>query len=544
MSEVETDSPARLLQDKIFTQEFQTDLKKNISQAKPYAYGVINGLFKDDVLRQARDEIFANIQFTEKETDIYKLNQTGDLLNIDGLPEDEAARLATLHKVRDALYSKEMRDMVSKVTGCGPLSATKLDLSLNNYDKGCHLLTHDDVIGDRVISFILYVLPPNYEWDPKWGGALRVYPTLREGVPESDYSGAVPPQFNQLSFFKIVPGHSFHDVEEVYVDQPRLSIQGWYHQPQKGEEGYSETQAAGFNPEVSTMAQQSLAHYECDGYMPPRTFVPVQPSPRLDALNGFVSNEVLTNLSNLLQDFEDNGILRIQNFLDPAFYANLKAEILDLELLKCPVTSKDVQTQSNGSWGVAAPPHLRKYMHLIPESANQSSYLYQLQQLFESHAFARLLERLTSWVPTSRSVELRRFRPGVDYTLASVSGFKTEILEAVLSVTPAKFQDGVGGYDLIMDGGSEDNDDPAVYRESEGGSGVLLSALPGENEFILILRDPDLLRFIKYVSKNAPGSRWDVHAEYTVSDELKDDSDAQTELKKSRDAEMTDQIRD
>lgn len=539
MSELSADSPARLLQDKIFTADFQNDLRRRISAARPYNYGVINGLFKDDVLRQARDEIFANIEFSEKETDIYKLNQTGDLLNIDGLPADEAARLATLHRVRDALYSKEMRDMVSAVTGCGPLSAKKLDLSLNNYDKGCHLLTHDDVIGDRVISFILYVLPPDYAWDPKWGGALRVYPTLREGVPASDYSGAVPPQFNQLSFFKIVPGHSFHDVEEVYVDQPRLSIQGWYHLPQPGEEGYKPDAQAGFRAEVSTMAQQALAHFECDGYAPPRVFVPTAPGPRLDALAGFVSESVLQNLDALLSDFEESGILRIDGFLDAGFYAKVKAEIEELELQKCPVTSQDVPAP----WGVCAPPHLRKYMYLDAPGADTP--LQQLKALFESHAFARLLERVTACVPAKRSVELRRFRPGIDYTLASVSGVKTEILEAVLSVTPAKFGDGVGGYDLIMSGGSDANDDPAVYRESDDGEGVLLSALPRANEFILVLRDPDLLRFVKYVSKNAPGSRWDVHAEYMLADDEKPDPDAERELQRVRaaDAEMADQHR-
>jgi len=504
-------NPARYLQDKLFTEDFQSSLKSKISQAKPYNYGVIDGLFKEDVLRQARDEIFENIQFTEKETDIYKLNQTGDLLNIDGLPEEEAKLLSTLHKVRDALYSKEMRDMISKVTGCGPLSASKTDLSLNNYDKGCHLLTHDDVIGDRVISFILYVLPPDYKWDPKWGGALRVYPTLREGVPDTDYCGAVPPQFNQLSFFKIVPGHSFHDVEEVYVDQPRLSIQGWYHLPQEGEEGYVETPRADFHTEVSTMAQQSLAHYECDGYYPARDFVEASAGLSLDALKQFISSDILENVDDLRKQFTEEGILRLNDFLEPEFFAAVRSEIEELELQKCPIKKTDVPEE----WGVAAPPHLRKYLYL--RSNGQSTSLQMLKELFSSRAFIRLIERLTACLPEQQFVELRRFRPGIDYTLASVSGFKEDILEAVLSVTTAKFEDGVGGYDLVMGGGSDENDDPAVYRESKDeDGGVLLSALPKPNEFIIILRDPDLLRFIKYLSKNAPGSRWDVHGEYTV----------------------------
>ena len=41
------------------------------------------------------------------------------------------------------------------------------------------------------------------------------------------------------------PGHSFHSVEEVLVGseiggdhRQRLSISGWFHKPQKGEEGH------------------------------------------------------------------------------------------------------------------------------------------------------------------------------------------------------------------------------------------------------------------------------------------------------------------
>jgi hypothetical protein len=43
----------------------------------------------------------------------------------------------------------------------------------------------------------------------------------------------------------VQPGHSFHSVEEVLVGdeatgdgRQRLSISGWFHKPQEGEEGY------------------------------------------------------------------------------------------------------------------------------------------------------------------------------------------------------------------------------------------------------------------------------------------------------------------
>lgn len=516
------------LQPKIRTEEFQKALAEQIAGSKPYEHGVINGLLNDELLAKARAEIFENIQFTEKETDIYKLNQTGDLLNLDGLPEEELKLLGSLSKVREALYSQEFRDIITRVTRCGPLSGSKFDLSLNNYNKGCHLLAHDDVIGTRVISFILYLLPPEHDWNPKWGGALQLYPTLREGVPAVDPIAAVPPQWNQLSFFKIVPGHSFHDVEEVYADQPRLSIQGWFHAPVKGEPGYSEEALikAETSKEKSTLSQLSHAHSSNDGYEPERKFSPLLltmedgmlSSSSHKYLENFISEEILANLSSLQENFAESSLLKLTGFLNPGFWSELKKEIEALELERCPMNCAEVLSP----WAVASPPHLRRYMYLTDETENCSNSpkaLTQLKSLFRSAEFAELLSALTGVIPKSQHAQVRRFRPGKDYTLASVSGIKSDMLEACLSLTSVKWEEDKGGYDLIMGGGTDENDDPAVYRQAANDEGgVLLRENPKANEFILILRDPDLLRFVKYLSRNANGSRWDVLGEYEIEE--------------------------
>jgi hypothetical protein len=127
----------------------------------------------DGLLRAVRKEILANLHFTIKETDIYKVWQTGDLANLDGLPQDELDKLSHLFTLRNALYSQEFRDFLSSVTNCGPLSGSKTDMSINSYNDGCHLLNHDDVIGTRRVSFILYLTDPDERWDPKDGGALN-----------------------------------------------------------------------------------------------------------------------------------------------------------------------------------------------------------------------------------------------------------------------------------------------------------------------------------------------------------------------------------
>jgi Rps23 Pro-64 3,4-dihydroxylase Tpa1-like proline 4-hydroxylase len=119
-------------------------------------------------------------------------------------------------------------------------------MSVNSYTKGCHLLNHDDVIGTRRVSYILYMpLPYGEPWQKEYGGALELYP-VRAGLgglpePETAPSKAIPPSWNQFIFFEVQPGKSFHSVEEVVVGETgraRLSISGWFHAAQEGEEGY------------------------------------------------------------------------------------------------------------------------------------------------------------------------------------------------------------------------------------------------------------------------------------------------------------------
>lgn len=156
--------------------------------------------------------------------------------------------MPNLLTLRDALYSTKFRNFLRAVTGCGPLSGIKQDMSVNSYTKGCHLLNHDDVIGTRRVSYILYMPLPHYQmWQRDWGGSLELYPVFQngDGVPEPGPipTKTIPPSWNQFIFFEVQPGKSFHSVEEVVIGgeedgRERLSISGWFHAAQEGEEGY------------------------------------------------------------------------------------------------------------------------------------------------------------------------------------------------------------------------------------------------------------------------------------------------------------------
>lgn len=79
----------------------------------------------------------------------------------------------------------------------------------------------------------------------------------------------------------------------------------------------------------------------------------------------------------------------------------------------------------------------------------------------------------------------------------------------------------------------EGEGDPAVYRSSskktgmngddEEDDGALLTVQPGFNKLLLVLRDEGIMRFVKYVSASAEGSRWDVSGEYSLKEALTDE---------------------
>lgn len=97
----------------------------------------------------------------------------------------------------------------------------------------------------------------------------------------------------------------------------------------------------------------------------------------------------------------------------------------------------------------------------------------------------------------------------------------------------------------------EGEDDPAVYRSSSNGKkhaskdnavhakdenheeeeddedddGALLTVKPGFNKLLLVLRDEGIMRFVKYVSAHAEGSRWDISGEYSIASNADEDSE-------------------
>ncbi|MCJ1388074.1 hypothetical protein MMC18_000918 [Xylographa bjoerkii] len=475
---------------------------------KRYRHGVISQLIEPNLLKNVRQEILENLSFTPKETDIYKIHQSGDLANLDGLDDASLKRLPSLLTLRNALYSSAFREFLSLVTNAGPLSGRKTDMAINVYTPGCHLLCHDDVIGSRRVSYILYLLDPEQQWGRHWGGALRLYPTKpyksSEGtlikVPASDPTKLIQPAWNQLSFFAVEPGQSFHDVEEVLAarredlneQRVRMAISGWYHIPQEGEVGFQE----GLEEELAATSSLTQLQSKNDEYDLPKANPKNYMDKETQLSSSSTSNPGLQNDSNravdmktngtkkvepeedteddiltesdinvllkylqptfltpdtidsLRRSFEDSSALLINGFLNPT-YAKTLRDFIESQPDTLPHNTKKIEAQP--PWMVACPPHKHRYLFMTPNAPDPNhqnllttkqkevSPLKELLTTFlSSPAFGKWLHLATDLTLSTHDVRARRFRRGYDYSLATGYEEEQPRLEMTLGLTPSK----------------------------------------------------------------------------------------------------------
>ncbi len=598
---------------------------------------MIKKLISESLLRKVRSEIQENLSFTPKETDIYRIHQSGDLANLDGLDNSALERLPSLLRLRDALYSEEFRTYLTQITKAGVLSGKKTDMAVNVYTPGCHLLCHDDVIGSRRVSYILYLTDPDNPWKEEWGGALRLYPTKTYSekdkrpikLPSPDSTVSIPPSFGQLSFFAVQPGESFHDVEEVYAHEKgsdadskgdetrvRMAISGWYHIPQEGEDGYS----PGLEEKLADKSSLQQLQGKADEYDLPQPAVclyddssdeqrdqetnaessrkevnedPSLTEDDLEYLLKYLAPTYLTpdTLNSVSETFTDQCSLCLDNVLSNKFAGQLREFITAEESQPLPTATAEIEDKT--VWKVARPPHKHRFLFQQPSKAqagepSSESPLYGLLNDLSSKPFRKWLQLATGQTIRSHNLLARRFRRGKDYTLATSYDEDSPRLEVSLSITPTpgwgddettEAQDAsghepveddspaVGGYLAYM-AGDEDGDneqagsdhgievptdmstggrasaamkakrpkaDPAVYKAAadDEDDGVLFSMPASWNRMGLVLRDRGTMKFVKYVSQQAKGDRWDIVGDFEVEDE--DDEEDEEDEKDEED---------
>ncbi|RMZ77853.1 hypothetical protein DV737_g4133, partial [Chaetothyriales sp. CBS 132003] len=512
----ETTSAHSAFRQDLFYQDTVSHFRTAYKDSGPYPHAVVSNLINESLLRDVRSEASEHIHFTLKETDIYRIHQSGDLANLSNLDADSLKRLPSLVKLRNALYSSDFRQWVSHVTGAGPLSGTRTDMAVNVYLPGCYLLCHDDVIGSRRVSYILYLTDPDRPWKPEWGGGLRLFPTeLRrntEGeevkVPLADHTVNIPPSFSQLSFFAVRPGESYHDVEEVYHRRPqdgsdedggrvRMAISGWFHVPQQGEDGFEEGVEQA-QAQRSTLAQLKSGAQQFDepqlefrAYDEARqvmnstlTNIESDPPGQDDLDPDILTEQDLTFLLHYLTpsyltpdlieqlsaSFENTSFVQLDKFFNDKFATDLKEYITKAEAESLPL-----------QWPVARPPHKHRFAYLHSSEQlhrdDASPIARILSDLLHSHAFKKWLALVTAIKPGSlirQDALARRFRRGKDYALASPYVGEQPQLEFTIGMTPTSGWErelGVesqapeyGGEEVYMAG--DDDDDESVHSTS------------------------------------------------------------------------------
>lgn len=77
--------------------------------------------------------------------------------------------------------------------------------------------------------------------------------------------------------------------------------------------------------------------------------------------------------------------------------------------------------------------------------------------------------------------------------------------------------------------GMDQDEQDEEEEEEEDDDGPLLSLEPSWNRLSIVLRDEGVLKFVKYVSGRASGSRWDIGSEFQVEgmEEESEDEEAQ-----------------
>ncbi|KAF0684514.1 Aste57867_23513 [Aphanomyces stellatus] len=526
------------------TADERREIKDIVLSNAPFPHYQIPALCTPEHMLKVHTECVEELQSTFKETDLFKLYQTIDLANLK-LSDPLATKLPALMQLRNALvdiccvsipshgvlqYTTAFRSLIADIMGCGPLT-DKVDCAANVYMSGCHLLPHDDVIGTRCISYVIYLSDPEDEWKAEDGGALELFPAAEPGIPALVPTTFVLPSYNTLALFRVEPGVSFHSVQEVYADKPRLSIQGWFHQESApdGVEQATQRQLAAMAATVAPFDPLSNADDDDEDDLS---------TDDIDYLKTFINDIYLSapTIAQIQRAFQQTGSLQLQDFLIPAWADAIAA-----------ATRRDDATDHLGhghvpaytagygpDWAPQGPLYHQRYLRFVgpgassPSAAASSGALLGTVQsdLVRSDAFSKWLAAVSGVGLSGVRSEVRRFRAGLDYTLAHAPDADHAILDAVVCFCdPGKTRHGDAaagdddaqstwqtGFECYMAAKDDGVGDVAADDDENG---VQIEAQ--HNTLSLVVRDTHTIKFVKFISAREPGSRWDVHAEFCLA---------------------------
>mmetsp|Transcript_11877 Transcript_11877/g.21706 ORF Transcript_11877/g.21706 Transcript_11877/m.21706 type:complete len:599 (+) Transcript_11877:79-1875(+) len=581
-----TEPPQISIAQEFCSEEAKRRLHEEFAAAQPYPHMVLRGFLGEPARQLVRSDL-EKVRADEKETDLFHFFQTKDLVAACGAAASAASSgpkarekkgparrtrgakrrrvqapvaispedVPSLAALISLFKSSEFKELCQGISQCGPLSE-QVDLSSQIYPHGGHLLCHDDVIGTRKISFIYYLSDTDPAWSVEEGGALELYPR-EEGLPAAMPSAELLPAGDSLALFVVEPGVSFHSVREVLGRRARVSIQGWLHAP-------SLEETASYAHRDQATLHQLIGQRKPSGEIPrsptSRAGSIVQPPTYSEKeegkLSSYITHEYLeaSNLSRIAKQFADESQVVLSSFLrpeslQPILEALASADDADGCIHQgAPSGPPNYTAGVSADWKIVGPPHLRRHLALTGlegtvasagEAGDLASRLRALVGgLFSTSEFRSWLHAATQVEPLGETtVQVRRFRPGMDYTVAvrPEQTLPTDAsLDVVLTLVGDTSADAikkweseeVGGFESYIAADEEETTEVQETYRAADNDGPLINLAVAPNTLAMVLRDAQTLRFTKYVGHDAPSSRLDVSLSVPAELPGSDDSES------------------
>ncbi|GMI15643.1 hypothetical protein TrLO_g15186 [Triparma laevis f. longispina] len=446
----------------IFSRKLSTSIEclaQEYSIAEPFAHGQIESFLSNNNCNTILKELKGNLKATFKESDLFKFYQTIDVgnLNPETNPDqaDLCSKMPTLMSLKSSLYSPQFRSTIETLCSLPPNTLTsKIDCAVNLHTTGCHLLCHDDVIGTRKISYIIYLTDESPEWKAEDGGLLEIYSGTVEAdgtrIPSATPIKTIIPKHNSIAFFEVKPNHSFHSVQEVFADRPRMSIQGWYHAalPPSDIESATLQRLKTENVSKGEDTEGSYSNFSAGG-ISRRCFKGLE-SFRLEEgdreiLGEFINGTYLEegSLEMIRERFEQDSSIQLRDFLLPKYSDRIKELISkhdDEDNLGVGKSSANKYNagENRSGWNVIGPAHKQRMLGYSSGDDELGQLLDKIKTFQTTDAYARFLLCCTSLDElVGYRGKVRRFRPGLDYTVAHYGIFTTKsVLDGTLVFVP------------------------------------------------------------------------------------------------------------
>ncbi|PAV90127.1 hypothetical protein WR25_13331 [Diploscapter pachys] len=388
-------------------------------------------------VEKLEDELQHFENWNRKENDLYSLYQSEDLQSIN------KGKYPLIYSFREFLYN-DVKKWLEAASGV-KLTA-KIDCNASCYAKNDHLLPHNDQIGTRKFAFVYYLT--EFAWKEEDGGYLQLYDSGEKSRPK-DIAKSLPPLRNSFVLFE-VHQRSWHRVQEVLGDSPRLSINGWFHSTHKLPIVKLQPKKLEFGKAIRNDMDLHLI------------------------LDRDILDEI--RYAEIAKSFEDRSELMLSNALKLAFYNTLKRK-----MKRMPFSSVHRPNE--------------QMLEVCPQMKATSAMVLKVLM---SSEFEKTVGKMTGLElkDCPRRVQLAKVSPG-SYTL---------LTDGILNQA-AKLGNTLDVHLFIWDSDKDEewNDEWGGFLSyaSKGDSEELVRISPQSNGMALVFSEPDVTWFLKYAKSSA-----------------------------------------